>query len=72
MNFQAEFQNLLQQRISRKEFLRRFGVLILAMVGFGSLLRYLGQDSRQLGGTSRSYGRNSFGGKGLKNINSRK
>jgi hypothetical protein len=68
MNIQKEIQTLIQQKMTRKEFLRQVGVIMLAIVGVGSFINYLNQDAMKPQGTARSYGRNSFGGKGLKTV----
>lgn len=63
---QQYITELMQTPMTRKEFLKRIGYIFLALFGVSNLLAYLGQDAFVAKKTPRSYGSNSFGGKGLK------
>lgn len=64
---QKQLQEFMNTQMTRKEFLKRIGAILLALFGVSNLLAYLAKDHYNApASTPRSYGRNSFGGKGIK------
>lgn len=59
---------LLQTEMTRREFLRTIGLMILSVIGVGNLLRYLGTNNFVPAAPKSGYGSSSFGGKGRKNL----
>lgn len=59
-----EIENFLQKNMSRKDFLRHVGLLLLTVVGLGNLLKYLaGNGINPITKFSSGYGSNLYGGK---------
>ena len=67
-SLQKDLQKLLNRQMTRKEFVRHIGMMILSVFGVAGLLRYLAQDNYHPPQAIRGYGVNSFGGRGRKNI----
>lgn len=65
---QQEINNFLNKKMTRKEFLRHSGLLLLSVFGISGVLKYLAQDNFKPPVSSTGYGRNSFGGTGIKNL----
>lgn len=57
-----ELENLLQQEMSRKEFLQYVGSALLVFVGVGSLMKILKISPAQKNSTNSGYGSSQYGG----------
>ena len=60
----------LRKKMTRKEFLKNIGFMLLAVIGLGRFLQYLtqGEFTSQKQTTSNGYGASTFGGLGRDNL----
>lgn len=59
---QQEINNFLNKKMTRKEFLRHVGLLLMSVFGIGGVLKYLSQDNLKQATPVSGYGRSAYGG----------